>query len=109
MKTFATLAAVATLSALSITAPAQAAPWNNVSGAIQSVQAGDYTVKRIDALDDSKAYNVNARATQQAEDVQSAIRSNPTLLRELTSRNVQIGNVVAASVAANGDVIFYLR
>jgi len=109
MKTFVTLAAAATLSALSIAAPAQAAPWNNLSGAIEAVQSGEYTVKRIDALDDSKAYNVNARASQQADDVQSAIRSNPSLLRDLTGRNVQIGNVVGASVAANGGVTFYLR
>lgn len=109
MKTFITLAAAATLSALSIAAPAQAAPWNNLSGAIEAVQSGEYTVKRIDALDDSKAYNVNARASQQADDVQSAIRSNPSLLRDLTGRNVQIGNVVGASVAANGGVTFYLR
>ena len=109
MKTFATLAAAATLSALSVTAPVQAAPLFNVSGAIESVQAGDYTVKRIDALDDSKAYNVNARGSRQADDVQSAIRSNPSLLRDLTDRNVQIGNVVGASVAANGGVTFYLR
>lgn len=109
MKIFVTLAAAATLSALSIAAPAQAAPWNNLSGAIEAVQSGEYTVKRIDALDDSKAYNVNARASQQADDVQSAIRSNPSLLRDLTGRNVQIGNVVGASVAANGGVTFYLR
>ena len=109
MKPFVPPAAAATLSALSIAAPAHAAPWNNLSGAIEAVQSGEYTVKRIDALDDSKAYNVNARASQQADDVQSAIRSNPSLLRDLTGRNVQIGNVVGASVAANGGVTFYLR
>lgn len=109
MKTFATLATAAALSALSVAAPAQAGPWSNVSGAIESVQSGDYTVKRITSLEDSRAYRVNARAAQQADDVQSAIRSNPALLRDLTGRNVQINNVVAASVAANGGVTLYLR
>lgn len=109
MKTFATLAAAAAFSALSVAAPAQAGPWGNVSGAIQSVGTDSYTITRIDSLDGDEAYGVQAKAAQQADEVQSAIRSNPSLLRDLTSQHVQVQNVVAASVASNGGVTFYLR
>ena len=66
MKTFATLAAAAAFSALSVAAPAQAGPWSNVSGAIQSVGPDSYTVTRIDSLDSDQAYGLQAQAAQQA-------------------------------------------
>lgn len=109
MKTFVTLAAAATLSALSFAAPVHAGPWNDVTSAIQSVEAGKYSVIRIDGLEDDRADAVEALAARQEDEVQNAIRSNPTLLRALTDRHVQIRNVVAASPAANGGVAFYLR
>lgn len=109
MKTFVSLAAAATLSALAIAAPAQAGSWTNVASAIQSVDNGSYTLLRIDTIDGDESIGVNDQAAVQAEEVQNAIRSNPALVSALTERHVQIGNVVAASVAANGGVTFYLR
>lgn len=110
MKRLVSIAAAAAFSALSIAGTAQAATmWNNDTAAIQSLKGNDFTLTRIDSLGHAKAAEIQHQADQMASSVQKAIRSNPTLLRDLKAQNVEVGNVVAANKAADGTVTFYLR
>ena len=108
MKYLTSLTSAAVLSVLAVAGAAQASSFAP-SDAIQSVTGGQYSVVRIDLLDDNEATNVGAWAAYEAGAVQQAVRSNASLVSDLQAKHVQINNIVAASETANGSVIFYLR
>jgi len=110
MTYFKSISAALALSVLAVAGTSQASLASGTdTAAVQSVQGGQYTLRRIDALDSYWADKVKARAAVNAGAVQQAIRSNPELVRDLTSRHVQIDNIVEASKALDGGVILYLR
>lgn len=110
MNRLVSIAAAAAFTALAASGAAQAEMiTGSNSSAIGSLTTGHYNLVRIDSLSDSAAMSIDQFAKAEAPAVQAAIRTNPTLVRDLKSQNVEIGNVVAADTAANGAVTFYLR
>ena len=101
------MTAAAALSVLAVAGTVQSSMAADTAvDAIQSLQAGQFNVVRIDSLDSDEA---NSLTGINAGAVQAAIHGNASVARELSGQNVQISNVVDAARAANGSVTFYLR